>query len=61
MNPLLDELSRNIDTLHTKAELATALADLEDQYDDLTEIEQDIADKLITRLKERLDALDEED
>lgn len=61
MNPLLDELSRNLDTLQTKAELATALADLEDQYDDLTEVEQDLADRLIIRLKERLDALGEDD
>jgi len=54
MDPLLLELAKNLDRLVTREQILGALADLQDAYDSLGEIEQEAADRLIEELNRRL-------
>ncbi len=58
MNPLFLQISRELETLDTRAALLEVLADLEDNYDAFDDVDQEIADRLIGELNRRLATLD---
>ena len=43
MNPLFLELSQNLDKLAARSDILAAIDELEDQFDALSDIEQEIA------------------
>ncbi len=57
MNPWFQQLSQQIQSLRTRAELLDALDDIEDHYDYFNDVDQEIADRLIVELNSRLDTL----
>lgn len=54
MNPTLSGMSEKLANFSTKEEVLAAIDDLEDQFDALNEVEQEIAERLITLLNQRL-------
>lgn len=54
MNPWFLQLSRELPTLRTRAELTAALEQIEDHYDHFNEVEQETADQLIELLNRRI-------
>ena len=60
MNPLFLELSQNIDKLAARSDILAAIDELEDQFDALSDIEQEIAERLIAQLNQRLASLTDE-
>lgn len=58
MNPLFRQISQQLHTLDTRAALLDVMADIEDNYDALDGIDQEIADRLIADLNHCLAALD---
>ena len=57
MNPTLSGMSEKLDNFSTKEEVLAAINDLEDQFDALNVVEQEIAERLITLLNHRLIAI----
>ena len=60
MNPLFLELSQNLDKLAARSDILAAIDELEDQFDALSDIEQEIAERLIAQLNQRLASLTDE-
>lgn len=60
MNPLFIELSQNLDKLAARSDILAAIDELEDQFDALSDIEQEIAERLIAQLNQRLACLTDE-
>jgi len=60
MNPLFLELSQNLDKLAARSDILAAIDELEDQFDALSDIEQEIAERLIAQLNQRLACLTDE-
>lgn len=60
MNPLFLELSQNLDKLAVRSDILAAIDELEDQFDALSDIEQEIAERLIAQLNQRLACLTDE-
>ncbi len=54
MNPTLSGIAEKLNNFSSKEEIAAALDELEDQFDALNEVEQEIAERLITLLNQRL-------
>lgn len=57
MNPVLYALSSTFDTLRTRSELLTAIAEVEDHFDAFDAIEQEAAEHLLEALNRKLTAL----
>ena len=49
MNPLFLELSQNLDKLAARSDILAAIDELEDQFDALSDIEQEIAARMSER------------
>ena len=60
MNPLFLELSQNLDKLAARSDILAAIDELEDQFDALSDIEQEIAERLIAQLNQPLACLTDE-
>ena len=60
MNPLFLELSQNLDKLAARSDILAAIDELEDQFDALSDIEQEVAERLIAQLNQRLACLTDE-
>ncbi|TCV88166.1 hypothetical protein [Sulfurirhabdus autotrophica] len=54
MNPTLSGIAEKLNNFSSKEEIAAAIDELEDQFDALNEVEQEIAERLITLLDQRL-------
>ena len=54
MHPLLVALAKRFDQLRTRDQILEAISDLEEPYDSLDEIEQEIVARLIEELNRRL-------
>lgn len=58
MNSIFYELSQTLDGLQTREELLSAISLLEDHYDAFSDPDQEIADRLLIALSERLALLE---
>lgn len=57
MHPTLAALAQTIDRLDSREALGRALDRLEDEYDAMDEMEQEVAERLMRDIRRRMDAL----